>query len=138
VGAGHTFHLPHYLEWARNAPSDDYDRAFVTGAFIALGDALAAHRYFDHAPELELVRHLRNGVAHGNRFNLTKVGIDQLRKWPAHNRKAWVRSSEFEVTLALDGQPVLWAFMERGDVMNLFQAVSVYLIRMGNGDRLRP
>jgi hypothetical protein len=128
---GHAFHLPYYLEWAQMAPSDEFEQAFLSGAIIALGDALAAHRYFDHAPVLELVRHLRNGVAHGNRFNIRKAGIDQLSKWPA-------KLSDFEVTPALNGQPVLWAFMERGDVVSLFQAVSVYLIRLGNGDPLRP
>jgi hypothetical protein len=108
---------------------------------ITLGDALAKHRYFDHAPELELVYHLRNGAAHGNRFNLTKPGRDRLAKYPAHNRLAWVRSdhrTEFEVTLDLNGREVLFGFMDPGDVQDLLMSVSLYLIRMGNGDPLRP
>jgi hypothetical protein len=44
------------------------------GALLTLGDALQVHRYFDHSPELELIYHLRNGVAHGNRFTFTKAG----------------------------------------------------------------
>jgi hypothetical protein len=138
VGSGHTFSLPYYLEWAQRAPSDEFERAALGGALITLGDALSNHRYFDHAPELELVRHLRNGVAHGNRFKIPNPGREQLAKWPAHNRLAMVKSSEFEVTPAQNGQPVLWDFMEAGDVLNLIQTVSVYLIRMGNGDPLRP
>jgi hypothetical protein len=83
---------------------------------------------------LELVRHLRNGIAHGNRFNIPKPGREQLAKWPTHNRLATVKTGEFEVVPSLNGQQVLWGFMERGDVLNLIQTVSVYLIRMGNGD----
>jgi hypothetical protein len=50
-----------------------------------------------------------------------------------------VKTSEFEVTPSLNGHEVLWDFMERGDVLTLIQTVSVYLIRMGNGDKpLRP
>jgi hypothetical protein len=138
AGSGHEFHLPYYLEWAQRTPSDEFDRAMLGGALITLGDALNAHRYFDHAPELQLVRHLRNGVAHGNRFNIDKRGREQLAKWPAHNRLAAAKSSEFEVTPALNGQEVLWSFMAAGDVLNLIQSVSTYLIRMGNGDQLRP
>jgi hypothetical protein len=134
VGGGHVFHLPYYLEWAQKAPLDEFERAFMSGALIALGDALAAHGYFDHGPELELVRHLRNGVAHGNRFNITKTGRDRLAKWPAHNRLAQVRSSIFEVTPALNGQEVLWSYIERGDVLNLFQTVSFYLSGLAKGD----
>jgi hypothetical protein len=139
AGEGHTYHAAYYLEWARKAPADDFNRAALGGALITLGDALAAHRYFDHAPELELVRHLRNGIAHGNHFNILQVGREQLAKWPAHNRLATVKTSEFEVTPAPNGHAVLWGFMEPGDVLNLIQTVSLYLIRMGNGDKpLRP
>jgi hypothetical protein len=139
AGEGHSYHATYYLEWAQKAPADEFDRAALGGSLITLGDALAAHRYFDHAPELELVRHLRNGIAHGNHFNILKPGREQLAKWPAHNRLATVKTSEFEVTPPLNGHEVLWGFMERGDVLNLIQTVSVYLIRMGNGvTPLRP
>jgi hypothetical protein len=112
---------------------------FLAGALLTLGDALSSHRYFDHAPELELVRHLRNGVAHGNRFNIDQRGAQTLARWPAHNRLAWVKSDTvtFEITPSLHGSEVLWQFMEPGDVVSLLQAVNVYLIRVGNGDPLR-
>jgi hypothetical protein len=42
---------------------DDLDRVWLVGSLLAIGDALMRHCYFDHAPELELLRHLRNGVA---------------------------------------------------------------------------
>jgi hypothetical protein len=40
----------------------DLDRVWLVEALLALGDALKQHGYFDHAPELELLRHLRNGM----------------------------------------------------------------------------
>src|SRR5690348_2437283 len=63
---------------------EEFPRIWLIGSILAVGDALKDNDYFDHAPELELVRHLRNGVAHGNRFNITN--IDRLAKYPAHNR----------------------------------------------------
>jgi hypothetical protein len=44
------------------------------GALLTLGDELSAYGYFDRAPALELLYHLRNAVAHGNRLNITKEG----------------------------------------------------------------
>src|SRR5207302_8761734 len=46
-----------------------YDRLWLAGALLTLGDRLKVEGYFDHGPDLEFVRHLRNGVAHGNRFH---------------------------------------------------------------------
>jgi hypothetical protein len=44
----------------------------------------------------------------------------------------------FEVTPNLQGQPVLFDFMGPADVVDLLKSVGLYLIRMGNGDPLRP
>jgi hypothetical protein len=84
------------------------------------------------------LRHLRNGVAHGNAF---QIDLKLLAKFPAHNRLAWVRSdskAEFEITPNLQKQPVLFDFMAPGDILDLLMSVGLYLIRMGNGDALRP
>ena len=118
--------------------SSNLDRRWLVGALLTIGDALAKHSYFDHAPELELLRHLRNGVAHGNTF---RINLKLLAKFPAHNRLAWVRSdskAEFEITPNLQNQPVLFDFMGPGDIIHLLMLVGLYLIRMGNGDALRP
>ena len=108
--------------------------------FLAIGDALSETRYFDHAPELELIYHLRNGVAHGNRFHFTDFGKKRLADHPAHNRFTPFRTdtTKFEITTALEGQPVLFDFMGPADVLDLLGAVGVYLWRMGQGDPLRP
>ena len=140
-GTAHVFHFPHYLARAANDPlvAGELERIWLAGALLRLGDVLAQHRYFDRAPELELLRHLRNGVAHGNRFNITDT--KSLKKYPAHNRLAAVRGDlkpVFEVEPSLHGQEVLFNFMGARDVLDLIMSVGLYLIRMGNGEALRP
>ena len=73
--------------------------------------------YFDRAPELELLRHLRNGVAQGNSFRIDNP--KKLTKFPAHNLLAWAKSDSkavFEITPSLHDQPVLFDFMGPGDI----------------------
>jgi hypothetical protein len=108
---------------------------WLTGSLLAVGDALKDNDYFDHAAELELVRHLRNGIAHGNRFDIRYP--DELKKYPAHNRDAWYRSPKntiFEITPALNGQPVLFDFMGAGAVLDLLSSVGAQLKQMGRGE----
>ena len=150
VGLGHIYHkdgtpisfwYEYYLTNFRallDQNRREADRVWLSGALITLGDALADATYFDHAPELELVRHMRNAVAHGNRFHITRA-----IPHPAHNRLAIAshspESTEYEITPSLHGQSFLFDWMEPGDVVDVFQHVSIYLIRMGNGDQqLRP
>ena len=94
-----------------------------------LGDQLAQHHYFDHAPILEVVYHLRNGIAHGNQFNINERGYKRLTKHKAHNRNAAVKSplgTMYEITPDLTG-PVLFNFIGAADVIDLLQSVEVYL-----------
>jgi hypothetical protein len=140
-GTRYAFHFTHYLAQAGSNPAmvDDLDRVWLAGALLAVGDALKRYAYFDRAPELELLRHLRNGVAHGNSFRIDNP--KELTKFPAHNRLAWVKSDSnavFEITPSLKNQPVLFDFMGPGDILDLLTSVGLYLIRMGNGDALRP
>jgi hypothetical protein len=137
-GTQHVFAFGHFLGQAR-AMTDDLARIWLVGSLLAVGDALWVHSYFDRAPELELVRHLRNGVAHGNAFRIGNPA--SLQRFPAHNRLAWVRGdgqAEFEITADLHNRPVLFDFMGPGDVLDLLMSVGVYLTRMGTGDPLRP
>ncbi len=95
-------------------------------SLILLGDRLAAEGYFDRAPVLEVVRHLRNGIAHGNRFTFRNP--KELGVWPAHTRDASRRTTDsFEITAELDGQPVLFDFMAPGDVLDLLISVGTHL-----------
>jgi hypothetical protein len=73
--------------------------------------------------------HLRNGIAHGNRFNIDDRGKSRLAKHKAHNRDAAVKSplgTVYEITPRLTG-PVLFDFMGAADVIDLLQSVEVYL-----------
>jgi hypothetical protein len=78
-------------------------------------------------------------VAHGNSFRIDNP--KELTKFSAHNRLAWVKSDSktvFEITPSLQNQPVLFDFMGPGDILDLLMSVGLYLVRMGNGDPLRP
>jgi hypothetical protein len=108
----------------RDTIREEFPRIWLTGALLAVGDALKENDYFDHAPELELVYHLRNGIAHGNQFRIRN--LERLSKHPAHNRNCY-RHSIFEITAALDGQIVLFDFMEAGDVLDLLSSVASHL-----------
>jgi hypothetical protein len=101
------------------------------GALLTLGDELAKHEYFDQAPILELVYHLRNGIAHGNRFRVDDQGKRRLAKYPAHNRNAAVKSplgTLYEIMPDLTG-PVVFDFIGAGDVIDLLQSVEDYLLQ---------
>ncbi|MFZ0267219.1 hypothetical protein [Caulobacter sp.] len=85
------------------------------GALISLGDELQVYGYFDHAPILEMVYHLRNGMAHGGKFNIDDRGKRRLARYPAHNRQAVSHSPAgtwFEITETTNGN-ILWDFMVR-------------------------
>jgi hypothetical protein len=130
-GTAHTLNLRHYLDLFRedHGLQAEVLRAWAMGALLTLGDELAAHRYFDRAPVLELVYHLRNGVAHGNRFNITNDGRCRLARHAAHNRNATVKSPAgvvYEITPSLSG-PLLFDFMGPADVIDLLQSVEVHL-----------
>jgi hypothetical protein len=93
---------------------------------------LAAEDYFDRAPVLEMVRHLRNGIAHGNEFTLRNP--KELALWPAHTREASCQAANpFEITAELDGHAVLFDFMAPGDVLDLLISVGTYLTSLEPG-----
>jgi hypothetical protein len=145
-GTQHVYHFTQFLTQAASDPVmvDELRRVWFFGALLAIGDALKRHGvkrfgYFDRAPELELLRHLRNGVAHGNTFEIHD--LKDLEDHPAHNRLASIKSDTkavFEITPNLRKKPVLFDFMGPGDVLDLLMSVSIYLIRMGYGHPLRP
>ncbi|WP_143497335.1 hypothetical protein [Pseudomonas sp. Irchel s3h17] len=43
----------------------------IKAAILHVGDAFSKVKYLNRAPELEFLRHIRNAIAHGNRFNIT-------------------------------------------------------------------
>jgi hypothetical protein len=131
------FNLYGFLSLAmrRSVIAAELPRVWLAGSLLAVGDALARNSYFDRAPQLELVRHLRNGIAHGNRFDIRD--LDKLKEFPAHNRDVWPRRPGrgiFEIIPELDETRVLFDFMEAGDVIEALHDVGVYLKRLGNGE----
>jgi len=141
-GRQYPYHFHHFLEQVQiNAELlEDLQKTWLIGSLLTIGDALLKYGYFDRAPEIELVYHLRNGVAHGNRFHLDEKGLKRLDKYPAHNHKTPFRTdtSRFEIVAALKGHPVLFDYMGPADVLDVLSAVGVYLWRMGHGEPLRP
>jgi len=132
-GSFHTLNLRYYLDLLRtdHTLQGELLRAWAMGSLLTLGDELEKYDYFDQAPSLELVYHLRNGVAHGNRFNFTRAGQRRLANHEAHNRSAVAKSplgTVYEITPDLTGQ-VLFDFIGAADVIDLLQSVGGYLDR---------
>ncbi|MGI8840090.1 MAG: hypothetical protein ACR2F8_04815 [Caulobacteraceae bacterium] len=132
-GTTHLFASDHYLREAigNEEMKDDLSRVWLTGALLHLADALEKRSYFDRAPLLELIRHLRNGASHGNRFRIDKPV--NLVDYPANNFNAEIKSSlgtSFEITAALQGVPVMFDYMGPGDYVDLFFSVEVHLLSL--------
>jgi len=143
-GSAHKFSLPHYLGQASGDQRirDDFDRIWLTHTFLTIGHALKSasktNQLF-HAPELELIYHVRNGIAHGNRFHFDDKGKQRLADHPAHNRLAQLRvGGLLEIIAAtMEGEEVLFAFAAPGDLLDVLISASEYLKRMGVGDPVR-
>jgi hypothetical protein len=132
-GTKHVFSFDHYLREAfeNSKTKDDLDRVWLTGGLIALADALDRNKYFDRAPHLELIRHLRNGVSHGNRFRIDRP--NKLSNHPGNNFCAPIKSpakTSFEITATTDGRTVLFDFMGPADFVDLFMSVEVHLFSL--------
>jgi hypothetical protein len=142
-GTQHAFDVPYYLNLAHTNPKivEELTRIWLVGSLLSVGDALNRLRicYLRQVPLLELLYHLRNGIAHGNVFNFDNSGVKRLQANPAHNKAAAVKSqtrAEFEIIPslsgkpALQGKPVLFDFMGPGDVLDLLQSVESYFTRI--------
>lgn len=143
--------IAYHLTWAVRQISagaeyqETYVRLWLAGALLTLGDRLAVEKYFDQGPDLEFVRHLRNGIAHGNKFHFTPdeprrpahfTGPDQRLRGDATTPRG--EAITFEITRSLQGKPVLFDFIGPGDVCDLLLYVADRLVRIGNGDPPRP
>lgn len=134
--AGHTFDFKFYLEHVRENKfvMNQLERVYLSGALLTIGDALSEHKYFNdsHSPIFQLIRHLRNGIAHGNKFDIRYP--QELVDHPAHDRVPQNNNpTKFEVTPELNGTNVLFDFMEPGDVLNLLHQVGFYLMDLAYG-----
>ena len=85
----------------------EHARVWLGGALITLGDALKLNGYFDHHPTLEMVKHLRNAVGHGNRFDIRNPSA--LQTHPAYVVLGSVRR---QIEPRLHRTPFMFEFME--------------------------
>jgi hypothetical protein len=129
------------------ATDDDYqevhDRLWLAGALITLGDELKRVEYFDKGPDLEFVRHLRNGIGHGNRFHFIGdeptrpahfTGPAQRLQIDGHTPTPPGQAHTFRIDRNLQGHPVLFDFMGPGDVCDLLMFVGWRLGAISRGD----
>ena len=129
----------HYLNEAKSTTArDDFDKVWLQGALLTVGDALGAHGYFDHQPEAEIIRHLRNAIAHGNHFNFHKSVIDRTTgklKYPANIFRYAKRQSmpRYEVDVGLQNAEVLWAWGGPDAIMDCLTVLGVHLWNIGHG-----
>jgi hypothetical protein len=137
-GAQHEYSRMHYLKRLHESPqiAEGIERSWLAAGILQLGELLAKGNYFDRSPELELFRHLRNGVAHGNVFSI--LASAKLDEKPAHNRSIHRENpamSSLEITHRVNGTTVLFEFMDRADVLNLFFFVGAHLSLLANDDK---
>jgi hypothetical protein len=135
-GTQYPYHFHYHLDRVRTSSEmvTDFQRTWLAGSLLAIGDALKRYQYFDRAPELELIYHLRNGVAHGNTFQIKESKtIARLHKYPAHNKMTPFRTAtmKFAIVEGLHRQPVLFDFMGPADTLDVLSAVGVYLCADG-------
>jgi hypothetical protein len=129
----------HYLsEGGKPEARDDFDRIWLMGALLKVGDALGENQYFGHAPEAEIIRHLRNGIAHGNRFSFRAPVIHKLSRklrYPANIFRWAARQSmpRHEIDTHLEGAEVLWGWGGPDAIVDCLTVLGLHLWHIGHG-----
>ena len=71
----------------------DFLGSYFMTILLFVGDKLRLNDYFDKTPELEFLRHLRNGVSHGNTFRLRDYGEPRRPAiCPTSSSIRWIRN----------------------------------------------
>ncbi|AHK36010.1 hypothetical protein Pd630_LPD16051 (plasmid) [Rhodococcus opacus PD630] len=93
--------------------------AWLDLAIFRVADELEQHNYFDKAPILAFLRHVRNGLAHGNRFDLR----------PGNWMQVEAKYGKLQITEKLNGERVLGSggFLKRGDALALLDDIAAHL-----------
>jgi len=129
----------HFLEESRKPKAlEDFDRVWLIGALLMVGDALSANKYFGNIPEAEIIRHLRNGVAHGNRFNFHPRVIDKASgrlKHPANISRYAARQvmPAHEVEGILQGTELLFVWGGPDAIVDCLTVLGIHLWNVGHG-----
>jgi hypothetical protein len=131
--------FPYFLQDSRDPDvQKDFDKVWLVGALLAVGDALGAHKYFGHVPEAEIVRHLRNGVAHGNKFRFedrVKNATTGRLKYPANTARYAAKQGMpvREVDTHIQDTEVLFAWGGPDAVVDCLTVLGVHLWWFGHG-----
>jgi hypothetical protein len=129
----------HYLAEGRKPETKrDFDKVWLIGALLMVGDALGTNKYFGHIPEAEIIRHLRNGVAHGNRFIFHPNVIDKTSgklKHPANIFRYAGRQvmPMHEVDTDRQGTEVLFVWGGPDAIIDCLTVLGVHLWNTGHG-----
>jgi hypothetical protein len=129
----------HYLEESKKPEVvEDFDKVWLTGALLAVGDALGANDFFNHEPEAEMIRHLRNGIAHGNHFDFRPRVINKSTgklKYPANIFRYSVRQNmpRHEIDTNLQGTEVLWNWGGPDAIIDCLTVLGIHLWNVGYG-----
>lgn len=136
----------HYLNANRDlATKAAFDLVWLRGALLTVSDALGDNQWFGHAPETQMIRHLRNGIAHKNRFTFrggkkSKV-IDPLTGKLIHPANIFRYAARqvmprHEIDTHLDGVEVLGAWGGPDAIVDCLTVLGVYLWDIGHGTPL--
>lgn len=129
----------HYLRGNYDPQTrEDFDKIWIRGALLTLADALGDNGYFGHCPEAEMVRHLRNGVGHKNRFTFHSRVIDSRTgrlRYPANTFRSATQQNapRHEIDTHLQGSEVLWTWGGPDAIVDTFTALSLHLLAIGHG-----
>ena len=94
-----------------------------------------------------MVRHLRNGIAHGNRFQLRRnepgmsahfTGPEKGLQSDGTTLLPRSPTNFFEITRELQGTQVLFGFIGPGDLCELFTYIGVRLLQIANSLPPKP
>jgi hypothetical protein len=139
-GTRQKFDFHHFLAAVKTPELlEDFKQAWLASSLLRIGDALGENGYFGHAPEAELVRHLRNGIAHKNRFtfkggNVVDRKSSQL-KYPAHNRRYTkaLTMREYAIDTHLKGNAVLFDYGGPAAILDILTALGWHLMWSARG-----
>lgn len=138
-GSAMIMSFDHYLAEGRKPETkQDFDKVWLIGALLMVGDALGANKYFERIPEAEIIRHLRNGVAHGNRFSFRRDPIDKTShklKYPANIFRYAERQGMpmHEVDTDREGTEVLFVWGGPDAIIDCLTVLGVHLWNIGHG-----